>query len=70
MSLLDTNEGSELMRPFPNPAVEKWIADRPIAEADHQVAAITPSGGMALTTRNFRDSEDTGADVPGPWASS
>ena len=31
MILLDTNVLSELMRPFPSPAVESWIADRPAA---------------------------------------
>lgn len=31
MIVLDTNVVSELMRPSPNPAVERWVAARPAA---------------------------------------
>ena len=31
MILLDTNVVSELMRPFPGPAVESWVASHPAA---------------------------------------
>ena len=31
MIVLDTNVVSELMRPAPNPAIESWIANRPVA---------------------------------------
>ena len=30
--LLDTNVVSELLRPLPDPAVERWVAERPAAE--------------------------------------
>ena len=39
MILLDTNILSELMRPSPEPAVERWLADQP--EASVFISAIT-----------------------------
>lgn len=39
MILLDTNVLSELMRPAPEPAVERWLAGQP--EASLFIAAIT-----------------------------
>ncbi len=60
--LLDTNVVSELLRPVPNPAVERWVAERPgfelyfsaVGEAEMRYGvAILPAGrrrtALALT---------------------
>lgn len=61
MFVLDTNVVSELMRPFPSPVVEEWVADRPaghlfftsVGEAELRFGVeILPVGARrdALTT--------------------
>ena len=49
-------------------AAERRHADRPIGEADCQIAAISRTRGAALVTRNVRDFESTGLDVIDPWS--
>lgn len=57
MILLDTNVLSELMRPFPQPVVEQWLAQQPagsvfttsITEAELRYgAALLPEGGRRV----------------------
>ena len=43
-------------------------AERPIGEADCQIAAISRSHVASLVTRNIRDFEGTGVEVIDPWA--
>ena len=55
MILLDTNILSELMRPAPNPAVERWLAAQP--DASVFISAITEAElryGAALLPRGKR----------------
>ncbi len=57
MILLDTNILSELMRPAPEPAVEKWLADQPVASVF--VSTITEAElhyGLALMSPSKRRS--------------
>ena len=61
---------SDAARAYTVIAASRRVGGRPIAEADCQIAAITRSRGMALTTRNLRDFEDMGIEVLDPWASS
>ena len=57
MILLDTNILSELMRPAPEPAVEQWLADQPVASVF--ISAITEAElryGLALMPSGKRRS--------------
>ena len=49
-------------------AAERRHADRPIGEADCQIAAISRARGATLVTRNVRDFEGTGLNVIDPWS--
>jgi predicted nucleic acid-binding protein len=63
MIVLDTNVLSELMRPSPNPAVEKWVAAQPAASLF--VTTVTQAeilyGIAILPSGRRRDSLDTAA---------
>ena len=57
MIVLDTNVLSELMRPAPDPAVERWLADQPAASVF--ISAITEAElryGVALLPSGKRRS--------------
>lgn len=57
MILLDTNILSELMRPAPEPAVERWLANQPVASVF--ISAITEAElryGLALMPSGKRRS--------------
>ena len=41
---------------------------RPASQADCQIAAIANSCGMAVATRNVRDSRDMGIEIVDPWS--
>ena len=49
-------------------ATARRATGRPISQSDGQIAAIARARGMAVTTRNVRDFEDTGIDLVDPWA--
>lgn len=54
---MDTNVASELMRPYPEAAVE----------ADCQIAAMARSRGMTVVTRNVSDFVDMELELVNPW---
>lgn len=64
MIVLDTNVVSELMRPMPAPAVERWISGQPAA----QIAAIAASRGAIVATRNIMDFQNCGIGLIDPWS--
>ena len=49
-------------------ATARRATGRPISQPDGQIAAIARARGMAVTTRNVRDFEDTGIELVDPWA--
>ena len=71
MILVDTNVVSELMRPSPEPAVERWIAGHPVEDLFFSAVGESElrngAAIMPAATRNVRDFEDVGIDVFNPW---
>ena len=49
-------------------AAARRTMDRPMPEADCQIAAIARSRDMAVVTRNVRDFVDATVEVINPWA--
>lgn len=52
---------------YPDIAVTRRKAGRPISQIDAQIAAIVRSRGARLATRNTRDFTDCGMTVENPW---
>lgn len=48
-------------------AADRRGADRPISQADAQIAAIAHSRGASLATRNVSDFDGCGVEVINPW---
>ena len=59
---------SAAARAYAEIAANRRQAGRPIAEADCQIAAISPLRSAVLVTRNVRDFQGTGVEVVDPWA--
>lgn len=60
---------SAAARAYAEIATARRATGRPISQSDGQIAAIAQARGMAVTTRNVRDFEDTGIALIDPWAS-
>jgi len=52
---------------FPEIALARRIAARPISPFDAQIAAIVRANGATLATRNINDFEGCGIAVLNPW---
>lgn len=58
---------SEAADAFATLAAGRRQADRPISQADAQIAAIARSRGAELATRNVPDFEGCGVEIVNPW---
>ena len=58
---------SDAAREYAEIASARRAADRAVAPADCQIAAIARSRGMAVATRNVRNLGYTGVEVVDPW---
>ena len=58
---------SAAARAYAEIVAARRAAGRPVSYPDGQIAAIAHSRGMAVTTQNIRNFEDTGIALINPW---
>lgn len=59
--------GSDAARLYARIAADRRRAGRPISQFDAQIAAIAPSTGAAIATRNVVDYDGCGIRIINPW---